>query len=80
VWSLGKLALDRKQKTGRFDLFDLVYLDGAHTLMCDAAACAILKLLLKPNGYILFDDMNWTFSRSKYWNPKNNPQISTQYT
>ena len=63
-WNLCKL-LFQMRNSNMDGLFDLVYLDGAHTFFHDAPACCLLKELLKPNGYIVFDDLLWTGRKSK---------------
>ena len=45
--------------------FDVVYLDGAHTFMHDGLAVCILKQLIKKGGYLILDDLFWTYSN---WN------------
>ena len=47
-----------KRELGRFDV---VYLDGVHDFLHDALACCLLKMLLKPQGYIIFDDVQWAW-------------------
>lgn len=58
TWNLSKLLFEMRnnKKNG---IFDIVYLDGSHTFLHDGLACCILKELLTPNGYIIFDDMYW---------------------
>lgn len=46
-------------------IFDVVYLDGSHSFLHDAAACCLLKELLKPNGYIVFDDVFWSYDKNQ---------------
>ncbi len=58
-WNLCNVLFQMRNENKR-GVFDLVYLDGAHTLLHDGLACCILKELLKPKGYIIFDDMFWT--------------------
>jgi len=52
-WTLFKI-LKKKQK------FDLIYLDGHHTFYIDLPAFILAHFLLKPSGYLLIDDVNWT--------------------
>ena len=52
------------RNAGKNGIFDVVYLDGAHTFIHDGLACCLLKELLKPKGYLLFDDMYWTCSKN----------------
>jgi len=41
-------------------IFDYVFLDGAHSFPVDGLAFFLIDMLLKTNGYIDFDDYNWT--------------------
>ena len=65
-------------KSGR--VFDFVYLDGAHDFFHDTAATAVLKRMIKPGGYLVFDDMYWTFGASPTMNPKKRPETGLDYT
>jgi predicted O-methyltransferase YrrM len=42
--------------------FDLCYLDGAHNWFVDALAFFLVDRLLKPGGWIIFDDLDWSFA------------------
>jgi predicted O-methyltransferase YrrM len=44
--------------------FDLCYIDGAHDWFVDGFAFFLVDRLLKPNGWIIFDDLNWTYATS----------------
>lgn len=44
--------------------FDFCYLDGAHTWAVDGFAFLLVDRLLKPGGWIIFDDLNWSHDRS----------------
>jgi predicted O-methyltransferase YrrM len=44
--------------------FDFIYLDGAHTWAVDGLAFYLGSLLLRPGGWILFDDLKWTLAGS----------------
>ncbi len=44
--------------------FDLCYLDGAHTWRDDALAFFLADRLLRPGGWIVLDDLDWTFAAS----------------
>lgn len=59
-WNLSELLFDMRnsEKNG---IFDVVYLDGTHMFVQDGAACCLLKELLKPGGYIVFDDIFMTW-------------------
>jgi predicted O-methyltransferase YrrM len=44
--------------------FDLCYVDGAHDWFVDGFAFFLVDRLLRPNGWIIFDDMDWTYADS----------------
>ena len=74
-WTLAKLLLDSKK-----ELFDLVYLDGAHAFIHDSSACCVLKKLTKVGGFIIFDDIDWCHAKSPTANPEVKPETLTNYT
>jgi predicted O-methyltransferase YrrM len=44
--------------------FDFVFIDGAHTWDIDGFAFLLADRMLKPGGWVLFDDLDWTFATS----------------
>jgi predicted O-methyltransferase YrrM len=44
--------------------FDLCYLDGAHNWFVDALAFFLVDRLLAPGGWIIFDDLDWSYAIS----------------
>jgi predicted O-methyltransferase YrrM len=44
--------------------FDFCFLDGAHTWDVDGLAFTLVSKVLKPNGIIIFDDLDWCYARS----------------
>jgi hypothetical protein len=44
--------------------FDLCYLDGAHDWFVDGFAFFLVDRLLRPNGWIIFDDLDWAYATS----------------
>ncbi len=42
--------------------FDVIYVDGHHTFYIDLPAILLADKLLKPDGYLLLDDIRWTLS------------------
>ena len=44
--------------------FDLCYIDGAHNWFTDGFAFFLVDRLLKPGGWIIFDDLDWTYESS----------------
>lgn len=63
-WNLSDL-LFKMRNDSLNGIFDVVYLDGAHSFSYDAAACCLLKELLKPDGYMVFDDIFWSYSQNE---------------
>ncbi len=65
TWELMRL-LDEQTKEGRTEpLFDFVFIDGGHTWDSDGFAFMLVDRLLKPGGWVLFDDVLWTPAQSK---------------
>ena len=60
-------------------VLDYVYLDGARTVAVDALAFFLCDKLLKPGGYIEFDDYAWRL-RGSSMDPTKVPVIGEQYT
>jgi predicted O-methyltransferase YrrM len=44
--------------------FDLVYLDGGHTWDDTGYAFLLVDKLLRPGGWVIFDDLHWTMDKS----------------
>ena len=64
-WELKKLV-EQSTKNGNCEpLFDFCFIDGAHNWETDGFAFFLVDKLLKKGGWILFDDMFWTYSSSK---------------
>lgn len=59
TWRMMKML--REDATPRFDF---CYLDGAHSWFVDGFAFFLVDRLLKPGGWILFDDLDWTYEGS----------------
>jgi predicted O-methyltransferase YrrM len=61
-------------------LYDYVFLDGAHVWALDALAFFLLDRLLKPGGYLDFDDYSWSLAGSPALNPGAFPMTAELYT
>jgi len=48
--------------------YDFVFIDGAHIFEPDALAFYLSDKLLKPGGWMLFDDLYWTLHASEFQN------------
>ncbi|NOY06795.1 MAG: class I SAM-dependent methyltransferase, partial [Chlorobi bacterium] len=65
TWELMKL-LDKYTVDGCTEpVFDFVFIDGGHTWDSDGFAFLLVDRLLKPGGWVLFDDVLWTPSQSE---------------
>jgi predicted O-methyltransferase YrrM len=42
-------------------LYDFCYIDGAHNWTVDGFAVVLAEKLLRPDGWLLLDDLNWTY-------------------
>lgn len=57
--------IERQTSNGRCEpYFDFCFIDGSHTWEVDACAFFLADKLLRPGGWILFDDLNWTIAGS----------------
>jgi predicted O-methyltransferase YrrM len=56
--------LKRHLKEYRDQPFDFVFVDGAHNWDTDGFAFFLIAGMLRPGGWILFDDLNWSYAAS----------------
>ena len=55
-WRLMKLL-----ENGLHGEFDFCYIDGGHTWYSTGLAFFLVAKLLRPGGWIIFDDLDWTY-------------------
>ena len=79
AWTLA-MQLRRRRAQGEAAFIDFAYLDGAHTFFHDAPATMCLKEMLRPGGYLLMDDYDWTIAVSPIMRPTVNSAIVQDYT
>jgi len=60
TWELSKLI-----QTDPRPQFDFCYYDGGHTWDFTGFGFLLVDMLLKPGGWIAFDDLNWTIDDDK---------------
>jgi predicted O-methyltransferase YrrM len=65
IWELRNIIKKHTQNGQCTPIYDFCFIDGAHTWETDGFAFFLVDKLLKPGGWILFDDINWTISESK---------------
>ena len=56
TWRLMRMLQDRP-----YPVFDFCYIDGAHSWDADGFAFLLVHRLLMRNGWVLFDDLDWTY-------------------
>lgn len=78
-WMLREQVADRSDAAGNCEpLYDFVFIDGAHEFTIDGLAAVLASKLLRPDGWILVDDLNW--SHAEYDNPGPFPMSQAQLT
>jgi predicted O-methyltransferase YrrM len=64
TWELMK-TIERQTRDGQCQpLYDFCFIDGAHSWEVDGLAFLLVEKLLKPGGWVLFDDVDWTYGGS----------------
>ncbi|MEV6927397.1 class I SAM-dependent methyltransferase [Dactylosporangium sp. NPDC051485] len=61
TWDLMQML--EQQRQGEWT-FDFAFIDGAHSWFVDGLAFFLVDKLLKPGGWMLFDDLDWTYATS----------------
>ena len=63
TWWLKEEVQRRSDAHGNVEpAFDLVYLDGAKHFTIDGLAVVLAEKLLRPGGWLLMDDLGWTYA------------------
>ena len=66
TWFLHKMFRERAGDSGIDPVYDFVFIDGAHTWDVDGFAFLLVDRLLKPGGWILFDDLYWRMDAERW--------------
>jgi predicted O-methyltransferase YrrM len=66
-WRLMKMLQE-----GRYESFDFCYFDGGHTWYDTGFAFCLVERLLRPGGWVVFDDLHYNFRNS---NNRNMPWV-----
>nr|WP_290228020.1 class I SAM-dependent methyltransferase [Trichocoleus desertorum] len=66
-WYLADLIASQTDTDGCQPLFDFCLIDGAHEWEPDALAFSLVAKLLKPGGWIVFDDINFMLRSMPDW-------------
>ena len=72
TWFLKERIEERSDADGNCEpVYDFCYLDGAKDWTIDGLAVILIEKLLRPDGWLLMDDLDWTFSswegKGKSW-------------
>jgi predicted O-methyltransferase YrrM len=60
TWELMKLIQKYTENGKTTPQFDFVFIDGGHTWDSDGFSFLLADKLLRPGGWVLFDDVTWT--------------------
>jgi predicted O-methyltransferase YrrM len=64
TWWLKEQVQARSDGAGNVEpLYDFVYLDGAKNWTIDGLAVVLVEKLLRPGGWLLMDDLDWTYAQ-----------------
>ena len=64
TWWLKEQVQARSDRHGNVEpLYDFVYLDGAKNWTIDGLAVVLVEKLLRPGGWLLMDDLDWTYAQ-----------------
>jgi predicted O-methyltransferase YrrM len=62
TWWLKEQVELRSDQAGNVEpRYDFCYLDGAHNWTIDGLAVVLIEKLLRPGGWLLLDDLGWTY-------------------
>jgi predicted O-methyltransferase YrrM len=62
TWWLKK-EIERMRSESDWTPYDFVFIDGAHNWTIDSSAFFLCEKLLRTKGWMLFDDLKYTYSR-----------------
>jgi predicted O-methyltransferase YrrM len=65
TWELMIIIEGRTYENKCQPLYDFCFIDGAHSWAVDGFAFFLVEKLLKPGGWLLFDDLDWSYSMSQ---------------
>jgi len=71
-WEMRRLIQDNSRDDVCSPIFDFCFIDAYHSWECAGLDFFLAEKLLKPGGWILFDDLDWSFDTSPTW--KNLPE------
>jgi predicted O-methyltransferase YrrM len=67
TWWLKEQVERRSDENGNVEpRYDFCYLDGAHNWTIDGLAVVLIEKLLRPGGWLLLDDLGWTYDQGSH--------------
>jgi predicted O-methyltransferase YrrM len=70
TWFLKERLAERTDAAGNVEpLYDFCYLDGSKNFNIDGLAVVLIERLLRPGGWLLMDDLGWTYEDNRYIRP-----------
>ncbi len=70
-WWLTDQVRARSDTAGNVEpVYDFVYLDGAKNLNVDGLAVVLVEKLLRPGGWLLMDDLEWSYRNNEWIVPR----------
>jgi predicted O-methyltransferase YrrM len=72
-WFLKEQVQDASDGAGNCEpRYDFVYLDGSKNFNIDGLAVVLIEKLLRPDGWLLMDDLEWTYEHNPWIAPEEN--------
>lgn len=68
-WALEEVRRASDEHGNVTPAWDFVYLDGAKTLTIDLTTVVLIEPMLRPGGWLLLDDLPWTFASATQFVP-----------
>lgn len=62
-WFLKKKIMESSENNNCTPIYDLCFIDGPKNWTIDSAAFFLVDKLLKPGGWIVFDDLQWNYMK-----------------
>ncbi len=70
-WFLKQQVEEQSDANGNCTpIYDFVFLDGSHNFDVDGLAVVLLEKLLRPGGWLLLDDLEWTYEQNPWVAPE----------
>ena len=70
-WFLKEELERRSDSSGNVrPVYDFVFLDGSHNFDIDGLAVVLVEKLLRPGGWLLLDDLEWTYEQNPWVAPE----------